>query len=703
MTVKFKICLFVLVNIGVAGLICFSEGPATAATPASTISYWKLDETEPTDPTIAGNYKDSVGSNDGASTGTGPTTSPTPSDPGDSTAAQVGGAMIFDGNATGIEVPADASFDWLASDSFSIESWVKPSTILPVGPEIFIGRLNPAQINPDQWLNWWVGLQSGTGVAAFRLQAKNQDGGLIEGMTDLTDDNWHHVVAIRDAANDSPPHGTISHWKLDETEPTDPTIAGNYKDSVGSNDGASTGTDPTTSPIPSDPGDSTAARVGGAMVFDGNATGIEVSADASFDWLAADSFSIECWVKPPLNPPTTLEIIIGRFDPIQFDPDNWLNWWIGIQPGSGKAAFRLQAKNQDGALVEGTSDLTDGAWHHIVAVRDADSGRNILYVDGVPEVSSPVFYDPTTGFDSPTLPLEIGHFNAANNHFAGSLDEIALYNRALTADEISAHHQAGLAGQGIETVARNYLYVDSRLEAVGVFEYNPTTGFDSPTLPLKIGHLDAADTHFSGTLDEIALFDDALSESEVAVHYQAGLAGQGIDTLVIQPEIIGTWENGIWYRDVAASKWTQMTADVTMGDIAAGDFSGDGKADVASSWDNLGLWYQDGVTLAWTKIDNLPPMRVTAGDVTGDGRDEVIGTWNNGIWYWNVATSTWTQMTAEVTIGDIAAGDFSGDGKADVASSWPSGLWYQDGATSAWTKIDNLPPMRVTAGDVTGN
>ncbi len=169
-------------------------------------------------------------------------------------------------------------------------------------------------------------------------------------------------------------------------------------------------------------------------------------------------------------------------------------------------------------------------------------------------------------------------------------------------------------------------------------------------------------------------------------------------------EIIGTWSSGIWYWDVAASTWTQMTSYTTTGDIAAGDFTGDGKADVASCWDNDGLWYQDGDTLGWTKIDNLPPYRVTAGDVTGDGRFEIIGTWDNGIRYWDVAASTWTQMTSYTTTGDIAAGDFTGDGKADVASCWGSdGLWYQDGDTLGWTKIDNLPPYRVTAGDVTGD
>ena len=169
-------------------------------------------------------------------------------------------------------------------------------------------------------------------------------------------------------------------------------------------------------------------------------------------------------------------------------------------------------------------------------------------------------------------------------------------------------------------------------------------------------------------------------------------------------EIIGTLSNGIGYWDPVASKWTQMTAYITDGDIAAGDFTGDGKADVASCWNIDGLWYQDGITLDWTKIDNSSPYHVTAGDITGDGRDEIIGTWDSGIWYWDFVASKWTQMTAYVTDGDIAAGDFNGDGKADVASCWDNdGLWYQNGANlDDWTKIDDSPPFRVTAGDVTG-
>jgi hypothetical protein len=183
-------------------------------------------------------------------------------------------------------------------------------------------------------------------------------------------------------------------------------------------------------------------------------------------------------------------------------------------------------------------------------------------------------------------------------------------------------------------------------------------------------------------------------------------------------EIIGTWNSGIWYLDVAESQWTQMTEDSTNGDIAAGDFTGDGRDDVASIWTS-GLFYQDAASLTWS--DPIPvddpdgpdglPNRLTAGDMNGDGRAEIIGSWSSdGIWYWDVAAENWTQMTKFSTNGDIAAGDFTGDGIADVASIWPGGLWYQDGASLDWIQIpvddpdgpDGVP-NRLTAGDMNGD
>lgn len=81
-------------------------------------------------------------------------------------------------------------------------------------------------------------------------------------------------------------------------------------------------------------------------------------------------------------------------------------------------------------------------------------------------------------------------------------------------------------------------------------------------------------------------------------------------------EIVGTCNSGIWYRNVAASTWTKMTAFSTSGDIAAGDFTGDDKVDMAQNWSS-GLWYQNGATLGWKKVSSLAPHELTAGNIAG--------------------------------------------------------------------------------------
>jgi hypothetical protein len=221
---------------------------------------------------------------------------------------------------------------------------------------------------------------------------------------------------------------------------------------------------------------------------------------------------------------------------------------------------------------------------------------------------------------------------------------------------------------------------------------------DNPMVTITIELSDNTKYYFA-----VTAFDLWRNTSDFSEKICANVTGSRV-TQCRRDEIIGSggaWGSGVSYWDVATATWTQMHPIPPDGDIAAGDFTGDGKADVASIWAS-GLWYQDGANLAsWTQVLGAAPNSVTAGDVTGDGRFEIIGTWSGGIWYWDVAAATWTQMHPISPDGDIAAGDFTGDGKADVASIWDSGLWYQDGANLAWTKISDTAPDSVTAGDIT--
>ena len=189
-----------------------------------------------------------------------------------------------------------------------------------------------------------------------------------------------------------------------------------------------------------------------------------------------------------------------------------------------------------------------------------------------------------------------------------------------------------------------------------------------PNVPVEMGSSFAPSSIYQDLVsksDEIYFSLQVRTSNSDARAYSKTIVVQDLSSPVsVTPttgraEIIGTWDGGIWYWDVAASTWTQMTSYITDRGIASGDFNGDGNADVASIWDS-GLYYQDGDTLAWTLIHSIPPNDVAACDVTGDGRAEIVGTWSSGLWYWN-------------------------------------------GATLSWSKIFDYPPYSVTCGDVTGD
>jgi len=219
------------------------------------------------------------------------------------------------------------------------------------------------------------------------------------------------------------PDGILSYWNLDENSP------GSYVDSYGGNDGLC-GEE---CPVASDTG-----IIGGGQLFDGENTEINVPADATLNWGVNDSFSVEFWMRrlpPPPDPDTkNNEVIVGRDD-----KTNFLHWWVGVLNESGYACFVLRNSSGEtiGYLV-GDENLADDVWHHVVAVRNAIEDQIFLYVDGeLADSTDKIYY--TDGFASPTAPLNIGHL-LGGYHFYGMIDEVVLYNKALSHEEIQQHY-----------------------------------------------------------------------------------------------------------------------------------------------------------------------------------------------------------------------------------------------------------------------
>ncbi len=111
------------------------------------------------------------------------------------------------------------------------------------------------------------------------------------------------------------------------------------------------------------------------------------------------------------------------------DKKDWKKHWRGKGGWDGKRDHESR--------VYSMRRYTPGTWHHVVAVREPS--RVLLYLDGKLEAET----EATSDDNLADLRLVIGRYSLAGGKFGraftGRIDEVALYDRALTAEEIASH------------------------------------------------------------------------------------------------------------------------------------------------------------------------------------------------------------------------------------------------------------------------
>lgn len=89
--------------------------------------------------------------------------------------------------------------------------------------------------------------------------------------------------------------------------------------------------------------------------------------------------------------------------------------------------------------------LQTGTWHHIAGSADASGLTLTLYLDGAQIASGK--YDPGSSFAAPAnASFEIGRQEKA--YFYGTIDEVRVYDTALSAAQILAHWNNGVEQRG---------------------------------------------------------------------------------------------------------------------------------------------------------------------------------------------------------------------------------------------------------------
>ena len=103
----------------------------------------------------------------------------------------------------------------------------------------------------------------------------------------------------------------------------------------------------------------------------------------------------------------------------------------GGHPNGIRAVDRIPAGESGGSQVYSNKNLHDDSWHHATAVKSVS--KFSLYIDG--SVVSEMKDETKRRFV--VADLYIGE-NIGNNYYDGSIDDVRIYNRALSASEVKA-------------------------------------------------------------------------------------------------------------------------------------------------------------------------------------------------------------------------------------------------------------------------
>ncbi len=180
----------------------------------------------------------------------------------------------------------------------------------------------------------------------------------------------------------------------------------------------------------------TPGQSGSAVNFDGIDDVVTSGLDLN-QWLGGTA-TLTAWIKTTQVGSSVFWQAPGITGTEQYGGSNDIFWgWIDDTGRIG-----LQAGNTVGA--RSANPINDGAWHFLALTRDSASGAVKVYVDGA--LSGSATSD--AGFKSSSFYNigSIGDSGGTPGYLKGALDDVRIYNRVLTAGEVSSGNSLPASG-----------------------------------------------------------------------------------------------------------------------------------------------------------------------------------------------------------------------------------------------------------------
>jgi hypothetical protein len=170
---------------------------------------------------------------------------------------------------------------------------------------------------------------------------------------------------------------------------------------------------------------------GSAANFSGSPGSTSLALGNGFEFAGLAPYSLEVWINPSKIDPSFRRLFSNE---VGIETPAWGGYGLSLQESSFVFS-RITMNTQCNTSV--VPPFAAGTTHHIVATFDGTSSR--LFVDGV-QVANKTCIAPSA---NDAGPLFVGSTAGAFSVFAGDMDEIAVYARALLPDRIRAHYAAG--------------------------------------------------------------------------------------------------------------------------------------------------------------------------------------------------------------------------------------------------------------------
>jgi uncharacterized repeat protein (TIGR01451 family) len=466
-----------IVALGGAGKCAGGRG-AGCAPPEGIAGWWPLD----------GNTADRVGTNSGVLLGNPAFTN-----------GLVGQALHFDGVDDEVRLNAAPALNVGLGAGFTIEAWINPTVVATERPvvewanaagtgthfwiavssagggagSLFANIFSiggtahhvstpPNVVSNNAWQHIAVTYNTNTGVAALYHNGNkvrednigsfvpNTTGDLLIGRRvplsfaggidevsiyrrDLSQIEIQAIASSRGAGkcasggvsgNCNLPANLTGWWSLD----------GNASDRTGTNDGQLLG-----GPA------FRAGLVGQALSFDGIDDQVEVRAAPALNVGLGAGFTLELWINP-----SDLQAQQPLLEWVNQQGNLGVHFWLSQAAPAGGGpgclfANLIDTGNSSHHITTAGGLIRTSVWQHIALTYERASGQGTIYLNG--QVIGSQQMGTFVPLTAPPLNLSFGRRTGSGFLYSGAMDEVSLYDRALSAAEIGAIVNAGSSGK----------------------------------------------------------------------------------------------------------------------------------------------------------------------------------------------------------------------------------------------------------------